>query len=191
MNKELQNYVDEWISPEDALPSEFLLNEHHPANDQYEVNLRAVQQKIFAFGRLMKPKKLELARLLRLNLSTKAVAKRLNTTPTTIYKWSKEPEVIRMVTLMDHLQHGLDGPNLDHRVGILYRIALDNEEKRPNVSVAALQEINKMKGAYQASNPLGGNGNVYNIQINGELLPRTGLDTLPVTYENPQQDQFD
>jgi len=48
-----------------------------------------------------------------------------------------------------------------------------------------------MKGAYQASNPLGGNGNVYNIQINGELLPRTGLDTLPVTYENPQQDQFD
>lgn len=87
-----------------------------------------------------------------------------------------------MVVLLNHLQQQLDGPDKDHRKGVLWRIALENEEKRPNISVQAIQEMNKMTAAYNDGNQ--GNGNVVNIQINGELMPRGNLDTLPDTYEN-------
>jgi hypothetical protein len=66
-------------------------------------------------------------------------------------------------------------------------VALDNEEKRPNITVQAIQEMNKMAGVY---NQDGGNhNNVVNIQINGELLPKGNLDRLPETFESTYTDE--
>ena len=53
-------------------------------------------------------------------------------------------------------------------------------------AIAAVQEMNKMSGTYQTDSMFSGNQGTINIQINGELLPRGPLDTLPETYESRQ-----
>lgn len=180
----LQDELDIWIDPQEFLPTEFLLDDYHPANDKYAKSIRELEQKIYAFGRAMKPKHRECARLARSQASTRDIAKKLGVTTKTVYTWLQRPEIKRLIILMDHLQQAHDGPQVNHRKHILYRIAIDNEEKRPNVAVQALQEINKMAGTYADAGNIGNNGNTVNVIINGEQLPRGQLDTLPDTYEN-------
>lgn len=185
MNQELQDLIPEdWLDPADYVPSELLLDSDHPANDGYAQDLRHIEQKLHAFSRLLKPKKRELARLIRAGLSPKDIARKLNAHVTSIRTWAKDPDVIRLTVLMDYHQHKLDGADLSHRKGVLWRIALDNEEKRPNIAIQAIQEINKVSAAYQSEGNTGNQGNVVNISINGDLLPRTGLDVLPDTFES-------
>ena len=185
MTETLQDQIDQWIDPEENLPAELMLDEHHPMNDKYQQQIRRVEQKVFAVGRLMKPKHREAARLQRTLMSTKDMAKRLNVTPVTVNNWLLRPDVIRYSTLLDYLSAAKEGPSIEHRKGVLWRVALDNEEGRPNITVQAIQEMNKMSGTYNVDNQQG--GNVYNIQINGELMPRGALDVLPETYESKQQ----
>jgi hypothetical protein len=183
----LQDEIDKWIDPEENLPAELMLDEHHPMNDAYQKNIREVEQKVFAVGRLMKPKFRECARLQRANMPTKDIAKRLDVTTRSVYKWMARPDVIRYSTLLDYLAAAREGPSIEHRKGVLWRVALDNEEKRPNITVQAIQEMNKMAGVY---NQDGGNhNNVVNIQINGELLPKGNLDRLPETFESTYTDE--
>jgi hypothetical protein len=181
MATELQELVDEYIDPDDQLPGELILDEYHPRADEFMVARREIESKIFAFGRQMKPKHRELARLIRAPLELKDVAKKLNKSTQTIRSWCKRDDIIRMVSLLDYQAQQIEGATTEHRKGVLWRIILDNEEKRPNISVQAMQEFNKMSGAYQQEG--GNNGNVVNIQINGDLMPRGALDVLPETYE--------
>lgn len=184
MSNDLQTYLDEWIDPNEHLPAEHLLDDDHPAADDFHQAVTDLERSIFAHGRSMKHKHREFARMVRTAASTKDISKKFNKTAHTVYTWAKRPDVQRMIALLDRLQHKMDGPTLAHRNGILYRIALDNEEKRPNVSVQALQEINKVSGAYAQEGNFGNSGNVVQIQINGEILPRGALDVMPETYES-------
>jgi hypothetical protein len=190
MANELQDHVDDWIDPNDLLPSELLLNDYHPSADEYQIAQREIQQKIFAFGRQMKPEHRELARLYRTSMKPAEIAKKLDRNIQTVYRWFKRDDVIRMVTLMDYLQQQIDGPNVEHRKAILWRIAVDNEDPKPNIAIQAIQEMNKMSGTYQEGGN-GGNGNIVQIQINGDILPRGPLDTLPETYETRQAQAID
>ena len=184
MATELQELVDDYIDPDDQLPSELLLDEYHPRADEYLVARREVEAKVFAFGRQMKPSHRELCRLIRTTMTPKEVAKKLERSTRTIYKWCKRPDVIRMVSLLDYQAQQIDGTTAEHRKAVLHRIMMDNEQPKPNIAIQAIQEINKMSGAYVEQ---GGNaGNVVNIQINGELLPRGALDVMPETFETRQ-----
>ncbi len=182
MPNELQELIDEHLDPEDYLPAELLLNDDHPDADKYSEARRDIDRKLTAFGRLLKPEKRELARLSRTDMTPKQIAKRLNRSVNTVYKWAKQPDVLRYIALLDHYQRFVDGADTSHRKGILYRIAIANEDKRPNVSIQAIQEINKMSGTY-AEHGNAASGNQINIQINGELLPRGALDQMPETFE--------
>ena len=181
MDQELVDMLDEYLDGEENLPPELLLDPYHPQNDVYFENLRQVKRQILATGNLMTPARREAVRLHRAGKQPQAISALVNFGPSTIRKWLKEPECMRLRALMDHLQILNDGPNENHRKAILYRIGVDNEAKKPRVTIAALQEINRMSGSYADS--MGGSGNVVNIQINGELLPRGKLDQLPSTYE--------
>lgn len=181
MDTELADMLEEYSEGEEHLPPELLLDQYHPSNDQFFQDLRHVKRQILATGNLMKRPKREAVRLNRAGQTTKQISAAVNFGPNTILKWLKEPECLRLRKLMDHLQQMNDGPQDNHRKAILYRIVVDNEKKKPRVAIAALQEINRMSGAYAE---IGGTSNVVNIQINGELLPRGHLDTLPQTYDS-------
>jgi len=185
MDKELQEIADEWGDPQEYLPEELRLNDDHPSADDYSIDKREIEMKIMAFGRAMKPQKRELARLLRTDMKVAQIAKKLGRSTGYVYKHAKNPEVIRLTVLMDHLQQLIDGASADHRKAVLWRIMRDNESKRPNISVQCIQEMNKMSGTY-ADPGNQGNGNVYNIQINGETMPRGPLDVMPDTFETRQ-----
>ena len=80
------------------------------------------------------------------------------------------------------LQYHQQGPTIDQRVGLLWRIALDNEAVKPTASIAAVDAINKMTGIYheQAAR--------YN-----QLPQQTGITLNLVNYNDllqpPQQQQ--
>ena len=181
MTSELIEILDEFMIGEDNLPPECLLDEYHPNNHQFYEDLTHIKRQILATGNKIKPHKREAVRLYRTGMSHKDIGQKLDIGPATISKWLNEPESQRLKALLDHLQMLKDGPNADHRKNILYRIAIDNTNKKPRVTIAAIQEINRMSGSYGSE---AGQSNVVNIQINGEILPRGSLDTMPETYEN-------
>ena len=114
-----------------------------------------------------------------LGKSFKDVGKQLKLTPKTISVYSRDPEVRRLIALLRYKDQLNDGPNHEHRKAVLWRVAKDNEKKRPNTTISAIQEINKMSGTYHdQTTPTG-----INIQINNEVLPRTLLDRMPETFE--------
>ncbi len=183
MSTELTEIFDEYIDGEEHLPPECLLDEYHPANHQFYKDLTQIKRQILATGNTMPTKQREAVMLHRSGMKTKQIAERLALNPATIRKYIKQPESKRLHALLDHLSMQNDGPNVEHRKGILYRITVDNQDKKPRVAIAAIQEINRMSGIYNESSGTLGGSNVVNIQINGELLPRGQLDTMPDTYE--------
>ena len=186
MDNELQELIgDQFLEPDEYIPAELLLNDNHPDADQYAEDRRDVERKVFAFGKQLKPKHREFVRYFRSGMPVKDIAKKLACSKAAIYRYASRPDVQRYIALLDYQQRLIDGADLAHRKGVLWRVALDNEEKRPNITIQALQEINKMSGTYvDAGNK--GNGNVVNSQINGEMLPRGPLDTMPETFETQQ-----
>ena len=175
----------DWVDPAEYIPPELQLDDDHPDQDEYSQALREIDQKIFAVGKMLKPKRRELVRLARAGMSAKDIAKKLDVSVKSVYTWAKRPDVIRYGTLLDYHTRKIDGANESHRKGVLWRIAMDNELTRPNISVQCIQEINKMSGVYNTDN-VGNQGNVVNISINGELLPRGSLDVMPETFETRQ-----
>jgi len=188
MSQELTDILEDFMVGEEDLPPECLLDPYHPQNHQFYEDLNHIKRQILATGNKVKPHKREAVRLYRTGMSNKDIGQKLDIGPATIAKWLNEPECKRLRALCDHLQMLNDGPNADHRKNILYRIAIDNTQKKPRVTIAAIQEINRMSGTYGAD---AGGSNVVNIQINGELFPRGKLDTLPETYESRVVDSAD
>ena len=162
---------------EDNLPIELLNDPAHPANDKFYETLNQLKAAINLQMVLCRPIEVEAAKLDLQGLTHVKVAHKLDVAAQSIGKYLKKKEVRRLQSLIRHLQHLLDGPNLDHRKNILYRIAIDNEGQRPSVSIQAIQEINKMSGAYEEKST---HGNTVNITINNELLPKGKLDELPI-----------
>jgi len=179
MTKLALKYLDEMV--EEKLPPELLLNEHHPRNDEYQTDLVDIKNRITAQVAKMPPRNAQAVRLHTSGTHTRDIAKQLNVDPATIRNYTNSEDGKRLASLIYHLQQAIDGATVDHRKAFLWRIALDNEQNRPNISVTAIDTINKMSGTYQPQdNHTGG----INITINNELLPQGTLDKLPKTYES-------
>jgi hypothetical protein len=163
----------------EPLDPELVKDPYHPSNDRYYRSLDDIKKRIVHQQGIMKPKEVEAVKLALSSMSNTDIAKRIGVTPATASKYIRSENGRRLRQLIGHLQHQLDGPNLEHRQAILYRIAIDNEVERPNVSIQAITEINKMTHAYTPS----GAGGV-NVTINQNLFPMGELDKAPNTYES-------
>jgi hypothetical protein len=183
MNQQLSELFTDYGDPEEHLPPELLLNPEHPQNDPFYTELAHIKRAIRDAQSRVRPLQRHAAVLHRNGLNHTEVANKLDVHPATVGKWLKTPTVQRLLAVMNHHQQLLDGPNFDHRKHLLYVIALSNKDRQPRVSISAITEINKMSGTYVDQGRPSGPGNVVNIQINGELLPRGPLDTLPESYE--------
>lgn len=184
---DLERYADDLIETDMSLPPECLLDKYHPRNDQYFSDMNMTRKRLASQKALMKPKAAAAVTLFRSGKNFTEIGALLNIGPQTISKYIQSPDGLRLRALIDHHQQQIDGPNADHRKGILYRIVIDNETTDPTVAISAIKELNKMAGSYaETGSGSGSQGNVFNISINNELMPRTSLDTLPETYETRQ-----
>ena len=183
MDKTLVSLFEEFEDPEESLPPEMLLDPYHPKNDRFYSELNHTKRAVLATSNALRPMHRQAVAMYRGGMNYTEIAKKLDSTLSTVSKWVNAPQAKRLSALMDHHQHQVDGPNSEHRKAILYRISMDNEKYHPSISIKALQEINKMSGTYETGDNI---QNQVNIQINGELLPRGALDVLPDTYETRQ-----
>lgn len=164
--------LDEYVEPN--LPPEVLLDPYNPANDKYYEQKADLERRIVHASKIMKPKQVRAAKLSFTGMSFKEIAEKVGVTPTTASRYVNNPEARRLLSLLRHYQHFLDGPNDKHRIAFLYRIAVDNEHNKPSVAIAAFSEINKMTGAYDQ----GGAAQSPNITVvvNHQVLERGALD---------------
>ena len=170
---DLDDAVGDW------LPPELLLDPHHPSNDEYCKGHIPLKRELMAHTVNMPPKAVSAIKSHMAGKTRKQIAEELNTTPTTVGKYIRSDAGKRLRALLHHIAHMKDGPNIEHRKHVLWRITVNNEKKNPKTAVAAIQEINKMSGTYDPKQSAG----PVNITINNQLLPRGPLDTMPETYE--------
>ena len=184
---DLERYADDLEDDGTHLPPEFLLDKYHPRNDAYFADLTMTRKRINSHKNLMKPLAAAAVYMHISGKNYRDISARLNIGPTTISKYVNSPDGKRLRALINHHQQQVDGPNDEHRKAILYRIVVDNEALDPAVAITAIKEINKMSGTYEST----GTGNVINIQINQDLMPKGALDVLPETYETRQALEHD
>jgi len=163
---------------EEPLPLELLKDPYHPSNDVFYESLEDIRRSITHQQATMRPIVVEIIKYVHTGLPQTKIAEKLRVTPQTVSNHARSPNGKRLLQLIRHYQQLLDGPQHAHRQHMLYRIALDNELNRPNISIAAVQELNKMNGAYDTA----AQSTSLNITINNELLPRGPLDQLPKAH---------
>lgn len=159
---------------EQQLAPEMLLDENNPANDAYFSSLRSLRHLAISQSAKMTAKHVQVAKLAHQSLAKKDIAVKVRFTPSTVSAVLKRDDVQVLCEILSHMNHLIDGPNLDVRKNMLWRIAHHNEQMEPSVCLAALKELNKLAGSYPVQSIQ--QNTAINITINGKALPRTELD---------------
>lgn len=156
------------------VPHELLLDENNPANDPYFRNLEALRAVAVSYSRRMRARHVRIVQMAHQGRANKDIAEELKITQGTVSRILHRDDAIRLRETLQHIGQLLDGPSLELRANMLWRIARTNEDPEPAITIQAVKELNKMSGAYpvqaQAVTP-----NI-NIVINDQAMPRTALD---------------
>ena len=164
----------------ERVPAELSEDPVFPGADRFYAAIDKVERTILHYSRALKVKEVKALKLRFKGVAVTSVGKEVGMATETLRKLESSVKGSRLLALMSHLEHLRDGPRVEHRRNLLYRIAADNELNRPRIAVAALQELNKMAGLGLSGAEAGGG---VNITINNELFPRGALDVPPVSYE--------
>lgn len=161
----------------ELIPPEFLLDDFHPANDEYLKQQELVQKKLVHLSSLMKPKHVKVVKMHFAGAPNTEIAEALQYNPQSVSQIINRDDAKRLKALLAFYQHGVDGPNEAQRRNMLWRMAITNEQERPTVSKECIAELNRMDGAVQSLEMAKqGNNNQVQIIINNEILPRGALD---------------
>ena len=126
------------------VPPEDTLDPYHPANDSYIQKLQATQRSILAHTRHMRPRHVNAIKRIHAGEPHVSIAKSLNIQPATVSNIKRSPAGRRLLALLSHYAHAVDGPNQAQRRNLLWRIAVDNEATKPQTAIQAVSEINRM-----------------------------------------------
>lgn len=161
----------------ELIPPEFLLDDYHPANDEYLQQQELVQKKLVHISSNMKPKHVQVVKMHFAGSKNTEIAEALELAEGTVSTIINRDDAKRLKALLAFYQMGVEGPNEAQRRNMLWRMALTNEEERPTVSKECIAELNRMdNAAKQIELGKQGNNNTVNIIINNETLPRGALD---------------
>ncbi len=158
----------------ETLPPNMQGNSNHPAADKYIQHLREVQKAIVAQSLSMDKKLVVATKLHHRGQSFTDMAQEVGRTAQWVAKHIKTPPAQRLTALLAYYAEALDGPVEAQRRAMLWRIAVNNEEMQPKVSISALGEFNKMDNIGKEAAMSLTTGDIH-IVINNQL-PRTTLD---------------
>jgi len=185
-NLALEEFVEgEGMSEEEALfllDQETLdnLDEFHPANDAYNFELVSLMREIQRRReKLTVEEGLALEHLVK-NTTIKAIKKRTGVLVSD--ETLRSMKVTRLAGLISALFMLKTGTTKKQRSALLWRIAVRNEIKRPDLSIAAVSTINKMFGD---NTPVrldtSGGGGGLTIVVNNQALANAPLDAIEVS----------
>lgn len=181
MNSELAELmVSDAFDADEYLPPELRLDPYHPDNDTFMRELRSIRSAVQAQTMKMRPRHVAIVKdWYRGNATNKEIAQRHNCTPKTVSAVINSDDGKRLYSLLAHLSRKHAGPTEAHRKAVLHEIMVDNKKERPQVSIAAVQEMNRMDGI--------GKDKVDTkvvVQIDNNIFPKGPLDRPAQTFES-------
>jgi len=154
-----------------------LLDDYHPANDEYMRSIDMVQKRIMQHCANMKPKQVEVIKLHHTGKTNQDIAEITGYSEGNVSVIINSDNGKRLKALLCYYQQGVEGPNKAQRMNMLWRMAIDNERERPTVAKECIAELNRMdNAAQQLELTKQGNDNRVQIIINNEILPKGALD---------------
>ncbi len=154
----------------------FAPDPYHPDSDEYVRKDARLRAAMASHAKHMNPKAVQAVKMYAKAVPISKIANTLGVTPPTVRNYVNSKAACELLQYIRHYAAHLEGPTIEHRKNILYRIIVDNEKSKPQVAMNAVDMLNKMDGSYVKEEE---KSNVINIQINNELLPRTALDLVP------------
>jgi hypothetical protein len=154
--------------------------EFHPVNDAYNLEVMKVAIEINRRKKKMSKKDLLAVEHLVKNTTIKQIYE--NTGVLLEQKDFKAPGVQKMASLVSALFLLKTGVTKKARSNLLWRIAVRNELKRPDLSIAAVATINKMFGdntPVRTDGGIGGGGGLT-IIVQNQALANSPLDAMEV-----------
>lgn len=150
-------------------------NPFHPMNDQFNKEVKHVQNIIMAHQRQMKVKHVKVVKMRFAGHSNAKIAEMTGYSENWISKVVKRADCQRLLGLLNYIDAAMAGPSVSHRLAILTRIIIRNEEKNPKVALQAIAEMNKMD-MNEHNKGLTDMPTTTNITINQNYFPKTPLD---------------
>jgi hypothetical protein len=176
IERELQEQDERFLTPEE------IIDRYHPQSDPFSQGLNSLRAQLTTLEQQLGPRRMRVVRLLYAGETNKAIAKQTGYTQASVSKIKNHPLAVEAVYVLARLGDYIEGPSKTIRKAMTWRIAVDNEKNDPNTALRALQELNRLEGAYPKEDapslaPV-------NITINAEMLPKTSLDQLPRVLEH-------
>jgi hypothetical protein len=146
----------------------------HPSSDKYVEGLRDIQRAIVAQSQKMRRPSVLAIKQHHKGVKTSDISAELGMSAALVNKTINSDDGQRLIALLAYYQEAIDGPNEAQRRNMLWRVAGNNEETAPKVTISAVAELNKMDniGKEALANTFKGD---INITIN-QQLGRTELD---------------
>lgn len=153
-------------------------NEFHPMNDQFNQEIKHIKSMIMVHQRRMRRRHVTVAKLRFAGKSNEQIAQTTGYAAGTITSIMARSDTERLIRLLNYLETTMAGPTTAHRIAVLHRIVVRNEEKQPKIAIQAIAEINRMDKALMAANNPNSNQQPTQtvIVINQDQMPRTPLD---------------
>jgi hypothetical protein len=150
-------------------------NEFHPMNDQFNREIKHVKSIIMAHQRAMTPKHVRVIKMKFTGATNVSIAEAVGYADATVGIIVNSQNGQRLLNLLTYIDAAMAGPTAAHRLAILNRIIVRNEEANPKVALQAIAEMNKMDmndhAKDQDDTPA-----TTNITINQNYFPKTPLD---------------
>ena len=152
-------------------PPDFLLDKYHPHNQGYFKEERQIKALLVTLQAKMKPRHVEISKMAMQGKDNEYIAEHTGLQKTSISQIKARDDVKQLTDRLRYFQALQDGPNISHRKRVLTEIMIDSQEHEPKISIAAIQEMNKMDGVGKdvADKKI-------EITINQNQFPRGPLD---------------
>lgn len=160
----------------DDMPESLILADGHPANDQYLRDITTCKRQIMDASASMTGAQVQMCKSFHQGKSFKEIAEAVGCTPTTVSKHCKSDKGRRLISLLRHLALAIDGPADAQRRHTLWRIAMNNEDEDPRISISAISEINKMTHQEKLLESGQAGAGKFEIIINSTAFPKGVLD---------------
>lgn len=133
-------------------------------NDPHYAHVTRLSRQI-ATAKLGLPNKYaEIGEMLLDGAKRASICHELKTTYATIGKVAAHQDTNYYLALVAQLRQVRQGPSLEQRAAMLWRIATKFEEDEPRTAIIAVDTLNKQSGVYKKEEEKGGGGMTVNIQ---------------------------
>jgi len=137
------------LAPVEYLPPELALDEYNPETHEFNSKTRRYKNLIVLQQAKCRPHHVQVAKQHMMGRRNFEIASALKLHASTVGSVIKRPEVQTLIGMLRMYNGHMNGPTLEHKKNILWQILIDNQTVDPKVSLAAMDQMNKMDGVYK------------------------------------------